>query len=66
MRSAARPNARSSRRSGELVEIRRQMDVEAWLHRLGRTWLVIHGPASWALIVLVVVHVWLSVRYGGY
>jgi hypothetical protein len=49
-----------------LVEIRRQLDVEAWLHRLGRTWLLIHGPASWALLLLVLVHVWLSVRYGGY
>jgi hypothetical protein len=50
----------------KLVENRRQMDLEAWLHRVGRAWLLVHGPASWALLVLVAIHVWLSVRYGGY
>jgi hypothetical protein len=50
----------------ELVESRRQMDLEAWLHRLGRIWLYVHGPASAALLVLVSAHIWLSVRYGGY
>jgi hypothetical protein len=49
-----------------LVEARRQLDLEYWIHRLGRSWLVIHGPASAALGALVLYHIALSVWYGGF
>jgi hypothetical protein len=48
------------------VETRRAMDLEYRLHQLGRSWLVIHGPAAWALLVLMVEHVVMSLWYGGF
>jgi hypothetical protein len=50
----------------EWVQRRRRMDLEFWLHRLARAWLLVHGPASWALLVLVIVHVVSSLYYGGF
>jgi hypothetical protein len=50
----------------EYVQRRRQLDVEYWFHRLTRVWLLVHGPAAWALLVLVVVHVISSIYYGGF
>ncbi len=52
--------------SWSLVEKRRQLDTEYRLHRLGRLWLLFHGPAAWALLVLILDHVFLSLRYGGW
>jgi hypothetical protein len=49
-----------------IVEQRRQMDIEYWFHRLARAWLFLHNPAAWALAMLVLVHVWWSVYYGGW
>jgi hypothetical protein len=48
------------------VEQRRAMDLEYRLHQLGRSWLLIHGPAAWALLVLMVEHAVMSVWYGGF
>jgi hypothetical protein len=50
----------------EMVEQRRRMNVEYWVHRLARLWLLVHGPAAAALLVLVVVHIATSVYYGGF
>ena len=49
-----------------LVETRRAMDLEYRLHQLGRSWLLIHGPAAWALLVLMVEHAAMSIWYGGF
>jgi len=48
------------------VEERRQIDLEYWFHRLARVWLLVHGPVSAALLVLVVFHVYSSIYYGGF
>jgi hypothetical protein len=48
------------------VEARRAMDLEYGLHQLGRSWLLVHGPAAWALVVLMVEHVVMSWWYGGF
>jgi hypothetical protein len=50
----------------EWVQERRQMDLEYWFHRLARVWLLVHGPAAVALLVLVLVHVCYSIYYGGF
>ncbi len=47
------------------VEERRQMDLEYWFRRLTRGWLLVHAPAAWALLALVLMHVLSSIRYGG-
>ncbi len=49
-----------------LVDERRQLDLEFSYHRLGRLWLLFHGPASAALFILAVDHIWMSVWYGGW
>lgn len=49
-----------------LVEARRQMDLEYRLHQLGRLWLYVHGPAAWALLIVMVEHVVMSWWYGGF
>jgi hypothetical protein len=50
----------------QCVQKRRQMDLEYWFHRLARVWLLLHGPAAAGLLVLVLVHVWYSIYYGGF
>ena len=50
----------------QLVEARREMDLEYRLHQLGRLWLFVHGPAAWALLVLMIEHAVMSVWYGGF
>lgn len=50
----------------QFVLDRRQLDREYRLHYLGRLWLLFHGPAAAALLVLVVDHIVMSVYYGGY
>jgi hypothetical protein len=50
----------------ELVQRRRRLDLEYRLHQVGRLWLVIHGPAAWALLVLLTEHVVMSWWYGGF
>jgi len=50
----------------DLVDRRRQLDLEYSLHRLGRLWLLAHGPASALLLALVLDHVLMSAWYGGY
>jgi hypothetical protein len=42
------------------------MDLEYRLHQVGRLWLYVHGPAAWALLVLMVEHIITSWIYGGY
>jgi hypothetical protein len=49
-----------------LVQTRRFMDLEYRLHQLGRLWLYVHGPAAWALFVLMIEHVIMSWWYGGF
>jgi len=49
-----------------LVVSRRYMDLEYRLHQVGRLWLYVHGPAAWALLVLMVEHIITSWIYGGY
>ena len=49
----------------DAVELRRQMDVEFWLHGLGRLWLLVHGPAAYVLALFTALHIWGSIRYGG-
>lgn len=49
----------------ELVVARRQMNLEYRLHQLGRLWLYIHGPAAWALLVVMIEHVVMSWWFGG-
>jgi hypothetical protein len=48
------------------VQRRRQMDLEYWLQRLARAWLLIHVPAAWPLLVLVLYHVAWSIYHGGF
>jgi hypothetical protein len=48
-----------------MVEQRRRINIEYWLHRLANVWLVVHGPAAWGLLVLLVAHVMSSIWYGG-
>src|SRR5262249_37704199 len=50
----------------QLIETRQHLDFEYRLHVLGRLWLLVHGPAAWALAALIVEHVWLSVWHGGF
>jgi hypothetical protein len=49
-----------------LAERRRRLNYEYRFHQLGRLWLLVHGPAAWAMLVLMVEHVWQSWRYGGF
>jgi hypothetical protein len=63
----------ADQRQGEIVEhawkaveARAELETEYRLHQLGRLWLLFHGPAAWALLVLTAEHVWLSVWYGGF
>jgi hypothetical protein len=49
-----------------LVTTRAALNTEYRLHRLGRLWLLFHGPAAWVLLVLLVEHVLMSVWYGGW
>jgi hypothetical protein len=48
------------------VKERQQLDLEYGIHVLGRLWLLFHGPAAWALLVLMIEHIILSIRYGGF
>ena len=48
------------------VERRRRMDLEFWLHGLARSWIWIHGPAAWPLLMLVLNHVVINLYYGGF
>lgn len=48
-----------------MVEQRRRINIEYWLHRLANLWLVVHGPAAWGLLVLLAAHVLSSIWYGG-
>jgi hypothetical protein len=46
-----------------ICEERRQLMVQRRLHRWLHTWLLVHVPLSFALLVLTVVHAVLSLRY---
>lgn len=48
------------------VKMRREMNLEYRLHQVGRSWLLVHGPAAWALLVLMIEHVVMSLWYGGF
>jgi hypothetical protein len=50
----------------ELVRARRAMNLEYRLHQLGRLWLLVHGPAAWLLLVLMLEHAVMSLWYGGF
>jgi len=50
----------------ELIKARRALDLEYRLHQLGRAWLLVHGPAAWALLVLMIEHAAMSMWYGGF
>jgi hypothetical protein len=49
-----------------LVKLRRQLNSEYKLHQLGRLWLFVHGPLAWAMFVLMIEHVAVSMWYGGF
>lgn len=49
-----------------LAQRRKAIDLEYRLHQLGRLWLVVHGPAAWALLVLMFEHAAMSMWYGGF
>ena len=49
-----------------LTRERLELDREHRLHVAGRLWLLVHGPAAWALLVLVAEHVLVSLRYAGW
>jgi hypothetical protein len=49
-----------------LVEKRRLLDLEYRLHSLGRLWLLVHGPCALAMLVLIIEHVAMSMRFGGF
>jgi hypothetical protein len=49
-----------------LVEKRRLLDLEYRLHTLGGLWLLVHGPAAVVLLVLLLEHVGMSMRFGGF
>jgi hypothetical protein len=46
-----------------LCEESRQLEVQARLHRWLHGWLFIHAPISFALFVLVAIHVWFALSY---
>jgi hypothetical protein len=46
-----------------LCELRRQLDRQAVLHRRLHAWLWFHLPLSWALLLLLVIHVITAVKY---
>jgi len=50
----------------EFVKMRREMDLEYRLHQLGRCWLLVHGAAAWALLIVMIEHVVMSLWYGGF
>lgn len=51
----------------QLVEQRRQLDIEYWFHRLAGCWLHLHrAAAAAALALLVAAHVISSIVYGGW
>jgi hypothetical protein len=50
----------------KLAERRRRLNFEYRFHQLGRIWLLFHGPSAWAMLVLMLEHVWESWRYGGF
>jgi hypothetical protein len=47
----------------EICEEKRQLDLQARLHRLLHVWLLVHLPASAALILLSIIHAIGAVRY---
>jgi len=64
--TAGEEQAKILERLWDLVEQRRELDLEYRLHQAGRLWLLFHGPAAWTLGVLILVHIVTSVWYGGY
>jgi hypothetical protein len=50
----------------QLALKRHQLDLEFRLHMLGRLWLLFHGPAALALLVLLIEHIGMSMRFGGF
>jgi hypothetical protein len=50
----------------DLIEERRQLEIEYWCHRLGRVWLLFHGPAAAALFIILIEHIAMSMWYGGF
>jgi hypothetical protein len=46
-----------------LCDQRRQLDHQARLHFWLHNWLLLHVPLSVALVVLMVVHVWVALKY---
>jgi hypothetical protein len=49
-----------------IIEARRQLDLEFWLHRTAGVWLLLHGPASIALFLFVSMHIFGSLRFGNF
>ncbi len=39
-----------------LVEQRRLLDMEYRFHSLSQCWLILHAPAAWALLILILAH----------
>lgn len=49
-----------------LIRARRSMNLEYRLHQVGRLWLLVHGPAAWVLLLLMIEHAVMSMWYGGF
>jgi hypothetical protein len=47
----------------ELVEQRRQLQLQLRLHHVLHGWLLVHVPLSWALLLLVILHAVMALRY---
>lgn len=60
------PQSETVQQLWQVYRERNQLNLEYRLHQLGRLWLLVHGPVSWALLVLIVVHICMSVWYGGF
>lgn len=50
----------------KMVQKRRAINREYRMHRLAKLWLWVHGPAAWALLILVLAHVVSSIYFGGF
>lgn len=47
----------------DICEEKRQLDRQKWLHKLLHGWLLVHIPASYALLLLGAVHAVVALRY---
>jgi len=64
VRNLVPPNLHETLRDlEELVEERRQLDLQGRVHRWLHLWLLVHGPISYAMILLSIVHAVMALYY---